>query len=87
MGVVAHYVNAEDTLQSTVLGLLEVDGTYTRKSIANAIYSVINDFEFQTNLGYFTMDNASNNDVMMRELLASKSMHLLFFGLPFIFTS
>ena len=52
--------------------------------MANAIYSVIKDFEFQTNLGYFTMDNAANNDVMMRELSASKSMHLSFSGLPFI---
>lgn len=87
MGIVAHYINAEDVLQSIVLGLPEVDGTHTGKSIANAIYSVIKDFKFQTNLGYFTMDNAANNDVIMRKLLASKSMHFPFSRLLFILVS
>jgi hypothetical protein len=46
-------------------------GAHTGDNIAGCVWAVVEDFNLQRRLGYFTLDNASSNDTAM-EALAGK---------------
>jgi hypothetical protein len=71
-GIVAHYISEDNVLESSVLAIKEVDGAHEGNNLANIVMEVIKDWGFATKLGYFVMDNASNNDSMMRKLALGK---------------
>ncbi len=50
----------------------EVSGSYTGTHLAEVVLEVIKDWGIQNNLGYFMIDNADNNDTMMRDIAISK---------------
>ena len=41
---------------------------YIGENIAEFVYDVVKDYNIVDNLGYFVMDNASNNDTALEEL-------------------
>lgn len=49
-------------------GMKEVSGNKTGENLASIVMEIIKDWEIQSQLGYFMMDNASDNDVMMRHV-------------------
>jgi hypothetical protein len=51
-----------------VLALQEVTREHTRKNLAPYVIKVIREYGFKKNLGYFVIDNANNNDIIMEEL-------------------
>ena len=65
MGVIAHYINEDNMLDCTVLGLKEVHGSHTGENLAPTIMAIIKDWGIASKLGYIVADNASNNDTMM----------------------
>ncbi|KJZ74134.1 hypothetical protein HIM_05666 [Hirsutella minnesotensis 3608] len=71
LGVVAHYVSEDSQLEHHVLALKDIDGEHDGSHLAAAILEVVDDWGFASKLGYFVMDNASNNDTMMRYLSLS----------------
>jgi hypothetical protein len=66
LGVVAHFISADNRLQHRVLALRNIDGEHNGENLAEAIIQVVEDWGFVSKLGFFTMDNAGNNDTMMR---------------------
>lgn len=48
--------------------LEEIQGAHTGANLAPMVLKAIERFKFVYNLGYIVMDNAANNDTMMREL-------------------
>ena len=68
LGVVAHYVTEDCKLEHHTLALKDIDGEHDGSHLAAAIMEVIEDWGFAPKLGYFVMDNASNNDTMMKSL-------------------
>ncbi|KJZ73349.1 hypothetical protein HIM_07353 [Hirsutella minnesotensis 3608] len=68
LGVVAHYVAEDSQLEHHVLALKDIDSEHDGYHLATAILEVVDDWGFASNLGYFVMDNAGNNDTMMRSL-------------------
>ena len=71
-GIVAHYISEDNVLESSVLALKEVQGSHDGPNLATIIMEVVNDWGLANKLGFFIMDNASNNDNMM--LFLSLSM-------------
>ncbi|OBS15909.1 hypothetical protein FPOA_27961 [Fusarium poae] len=68
LGVVAHYVTEDGQLEHHVLALKDIDSEHDRSHLAVAILKVVDEWGFASKLGYFVMDNAGNNDTMMRSL-------------------
>src|SRR3984957_14060774 len=68
LGVVAHFVTEYGQLEHCVLALKDIDSEHDGENLAAAIMEVVEDWGFALKLGYFVMDNAGNNDTMMRLL-------------------
>jgi hypothetical protein len=72
IGVVAHYITKEGVLERSVLAMREVEGTHNGENLATLIMEIICEWEIQEKLGYVVMDNATNNDTMMRYISKGK---------------
>ncbi|KAI7763505.1 hypothetical protein LZL87_013897 [Fusarium oxysporum] len=68
LGVVAYYVTEDGQLEHHVLALKDIDSEHDGSYLTVAILKVVNEWGFASKLGYFVMDNAGNNDTMMRSL-------------------
>ncbi|KFY93928.1 hypothetical protein V500_03469, partial [Pseudogymnoascus sp. VKM F-4518 (FW-2643)] len=68
MGIVAHYIAKTGALRQSVLLLRELKGQHTGANQAGLIFSVLKEYSILLKVGYFIMDNASNNDTMIEEL-------------------
>jgi hAT family C-terminal dimerisation region len=68
LGITAQFINEGGILQSLVLGMREVVGEHSGENMSRYVLEVIKEYDIVRNLGYFTMDNAPDNDTMMKEL-------------------
>ena len=70
MCVVAHYIDTEWKLQTRVLAFMELDPPHSGHVIADAIWDCVTDWKIENKVISITLDNASNNDVAVRDLKA-----------------
>lgn len=68
MGVVAHFVDEDGILRNLTIALREIEGSHSGENMAKILWDVLSEYQILTKLGYFTMDNASNNDAMLSAL-------------------
>ena len=68
LGVIAHYIAEDGKLESSVLAMKDIVGNHDGVNLAGYIMEVISDWGFAAKLGYFQMDNARNNDTMLRKI-------------------
>jgi hypothetical protein len=68
MGIIAHYINEEGILDNSVLALRNVIGEHTGANQAEIIMDVLDEYGIASKLGYFVMDNATNNDTLVKKL-------------------
>lgn len=66
--MIGHYISDTGNLQHSVLALKEPDGAHSGENQAVSIMEVINDYGIASKVGYFVMDNASNDDTMIKAL-------------------
>jgi hypothetical protein len=78
LGIVAHYVTEDGQLEHHVLALKDIDSEHDGSHLAVAVLNVIDEWGFASKLGYFVMDNAGNNDTMMRSLSLGQHNDSLF---------
>jgi hypothetical protein len=81
LGVVSHYVTEDGQLEHHILALKDIDNEHDSSHLAAAILEVVDEWGFASKLEYFMIDNASNNDTMMRSLSLSQ------YNSPFPLTS
>jgi hypothetical protein len=74
LGITAAYVTEGGKLETSVLSLKMVEGAHDGDNMAKYVMEVINKWGLATKLGYFNMDNAPNNDTMMRAISISMSL-------------
>jgi hypothetical protein len=68
-GVVTHFLNKDFEFCSILLATPEQTGSHAGVKIAEGVVKVNRDFEIkEEQLGYFMLDNASNNDTALREI-------------------
>ena len=67
-GITCVFRDSNNRPQKLVLGLPELTERHTGENIAAQIIEIIKEFEIGDKLGYFTLDNASNNKMSMEEL-------------------
>ncbi|KAG9375775.1 hypothetical protein A1F94_013519 [Pyrenophora tritici-repentis] len=68
MGVVAYFVDEDGVLRNLTIALREIEGSHSGENMAKILWDVLSEYQILTKLGYFTMDNASNNDAMLLAL-------------------
>jgi hypothetical protein len=76
LGIISHYFADNGDLRQSVLALRELEGRHTGDNQARLIMRVIEEYGIASKLGYFMMDNAENNETMMRAL-SSRKLFLL----------
>jgi hypothetical protein len=67
-GIVAHFINAKFEPRAILLATPEQSGSHSGIEIADEVIRVIVDFGIEDKLGYFVLDNASNNDTAMQAI-------------------
>jgi hypothetical protein len=72
LGVIATFISDDGVLESFVLALRQVKGDHSGENIAKYVMEVIQEWGIAPKLGYIQMDNASNNDTMMKHVSIGK---------------
>jgi len=67
-GVVAHFLNKDFKPRVLLLSTPEQSDSHAGVNIAQSVSKTIDEFEIADNLGYFMLDNASNNDTAVAAL-------------------
>ena len=68
LGVVGHFVDEKSLPHALLLGLKELQGAHTGPNMSVTMLELLNDYSIRSKLGYFVMDNAPNNDTMLRAI-------------------
>lgn len=75
LGAIAHFINPRGDLEEVLIALKEVNGPHTGENLSRYILEALDGFNITTQLGYFQMDNASNNDTLIREISTGKWLY------------
>jgi hypothetical protein len=67
-GIVVHFIDHTRNLQTFLLSLPELVGSHKGTNIAECVGAIVGEFNIQERVGYFVLDNASNNDTAMEAL-------------------
>ena len=68
LGVIVYYITRDRELRHAVLVLKEINSTYTRENLLLVVLEVIINYRFKLNLGFFVIDNTSNNNTIINYL-------------------
>jgi type IV pilus biogenesis protein CpaD/CtpE len=69
LGVVAHYVNSDGEVIDLPIALPQLTGAHSGEKIAEVVSKLLQQFGIdQHMIGYFVLDNASNNDTAVLAL-------------------
>ena len=79
LGVVAYWLDSDHNLKSTVLGVRRFRGPHTGENQAKHFWDIITPYNIAQKIGYFTLDNASNNDTALQHI----SSYLTAINIPF----
>jgi hypothetical protein len=68
LSVTTHYIDSQDSkpqeweLKSEQLTFTIINGNHSGSNIGRILIETINNYDFRTKVGWFTADNATNND-------------------------
>jgi hypothetical protein len=68
LGINAQFVDKDFKCRKVLLGLPHLDGRHTGEDLAEEVSMVLGFWELDTKLGFFTLDNATNNDTAMKAI-------------------
>lgn len=72
LGVVVHFIDNKGKVWQFLLGLQHHHESHSGHNIAETFVAIAHQYNIQDRIGYFTTDNASNNDTCMEYLAAMK---------------
>jgi hypothetical protein len=84
-GIVCFFLNKFDRPEKLVLGIPEIVQRHTGENIAVHVVDILESYRLSHKIGYFTLDNASNNDTAMEAIgkslqISGKSRRIRCFG-------
>jgi len=68
LGVVGQWISGDGKLHGTLLGFCRFHGSHTGVNQAQHFWEVVKLYKLETKVGYFTLDNASNNDTTLTQV-------------------
>lgn len=75
LGVVGHWMSKKGRIHHTLLGLRKMEGSHTGENQCALLWKVIEEYGLEHRIGFFTLDNAANNDVVLRVLATRLNDH------------
>ena len=75
LGVIAFWVDTSGSVRHALLGLPRLLGAHTGQNQGQRLWEVISDYGIQQHLGYFCLDNASNNQTALRYIAEQHRSH------------
>jgi hypothetical protein len=76
LGIVAHYVNRDGNLVDLPIALPQLMGVHSGENMSEIVYSTLQKFGVgPRTIGYFALDNASNNDTAIASLAQKMSFN------------
>jgi hypothetical protein len=66
IAITAHWTDPDWKIQLTLLAIRELEGDHDGENISEVIFSVLKEYNIVDKFGYFTGDNASNNDTALQ---------------------
>jgi hypothetical protein len=67
-GIAVHFIDHTGNLQTFLLSLPELVGSHKGTNIAECVGDIVSEFDIQEWVGYFVLENASNNDTSIEAL-------------------
>ena len=67
-GIVCFFLDSESRAQKLVLGIPEIMQRHTGENVAVHILDIIASYQISSKIGYFTLDNAKNNDTAIEAI-------------------
>ncbi len=68
LAITAHWTSNDYKAEATLLAIRELEEDHTGENIAVIIYDMAKEYHIVEKLGYFMMDNATNNDKALKSL-------------------
>lgn len=68
LGVVAHWLDTDYKLASTVIGIWRFHGKHTGENVAASFLDIFQQYSIIDKIRYSTLDNASNNDTALQHI-------------------
>ena len=66
IAITDHWVDKNWKVHSTLIAIREIEGDHDGENISEIVHTILKEFEIVDRFGYFTGDNASNNDTAMK---------------------
>jgi hypothetical protein len=66
IAITVHWTNKNWEVRSTLIAIREIEGDHDGENISEIVHAVLKEFRIVDRIGYFTGDNASNNDTAMK---------------------
>jgi hypothetical protein len=67
-GIVIHFINDKGNYRTFLLSIPKLARRHTGVNIADGVAAILAEFNIGNKIGYFILDNASNNDTYMEAL-------------------
>ena len=68
LAIMGHWTSHDYKIIFTLLAIRELEDEHNGENISEVVFEVAKEFNIVDKLGYFVMDNASNNDTTLEEL-------------------
>ena len=68
LAITAHWTSNSYQAEATLLAIRELEEEHSGENMSEFVYDVVKEYGIVENLGYFVMDNATNNDTALKEL-------------------
>ena len=67
-GIIVYFINNKEGYKSFLFSILKLASQYTSVNIADGIAAILTKFNISNKIGYFILDNISNNNTYMQAL-------------------
>jgi hypothetical protein len=66
LGIVVHWMDAEDRKHDTLVALRALQGSHSGEHMFEVLWTVLDELDVKSKLGYFILDNAQSNTQALR---------------------
>ncbi len=74
-GIVSHFVDDGYQARAILLSIREINGEHSGENVGQTVVDLIREFQLESALGAFVLDNAGNNDTAIRYILDEAELH------------
>lgn len=74
-GIVSHFVDDDYQVRTILIAMREIQGEHSGPNVSQTVVDVVHEFQAESELGAFVLDNGSNNDTATRFILKELELY------------